>query len=163
MKRYSWFVAPALIAVYCCNSEKRVLKNPEKTQRVVTKWLKDQPFKTDTTYITKPGDTVTQLLIGYDTTVVRDTINKVVERTVTKTKTITNYIHDTTTITVFDKKLLNACQQTLKGVDNDLQAKKIEADRQKVIIAGWRLKFFGLLAALVVAGSIYLLIRFKVL
>ena len=143
MQRHAWFVVPILIVCYCCNSEKRVLKSPEKTQHVVTKWLKTQPFKTDTNYTTKPGDTVIQLLIAYDTTVVKDTITNTIERTVTKTKTITNNIHDTTLVKIFDNKLLNACQYNLKAVDYDLQTQKIATAKAEQKATKWQLFFWG--------------------
>jgi hypothetical protein len=161
MKRHTWLAVPILIVLYCCNAEKRVLNNPQKTQHVVTKWLKDQPFGTDTTIITKPGDTVTQLLIGYDTTIVRDTIShtdtvKVTQRVY---KTVTRV--DTLVRTIIDNRLLSTCQTNLRSVDDNLKSKINEWEKEKIRAAKWVLMFWALVAFICISTIAYLVVKLK--
>lgn len=60
------FMLSVLIAV-SCNPVKRVLNDPAKTQQVVDKYLQDYPVNHDTIITYLPGDTITSMLIGYDT------------------------------------------------------------------------------------------------
>lgn len=136
MKRYAWFIAPALIVLYCCSSEKKVLRDPVKTQNVVNAWMKTANFKTDTLVKFLPGDTTTTLLIAYDTTTVHDTVTNMREKVITKTKTITNTVHDTVSVTIVNNDLVNKYQA-------QLQASVAERDKIKEDVTKWRALFWG--------------------
>jgi hypothetical protein len=167
MKRNAWIVVPALIVLYCCNSEKKVLRNPEKTQNVVNAWLKAHPLKIDTNFVYIPGDTTTTLLIGYDTTTVRDTVTNLVEKIVTKTKTVTNTVHDTVKVTIGCSgvkepcALLKAAQDGLAGKTAQYDQQVLETQRQKLRADKWKFRFwvgvsiFGLLVALVIGIKLF--------
>lgn len=167
MKRNAWFVVPAIIMLYCCNAEKKVLRSPDKTQNVVNAWLKAHPLKIDTNFVYIPGDTTTTLLVNYDTTTVKDTVTNLVERVVTKTKTVTNTVHDTVRVTIGCSgvkepcAMLKAAQDGLASKMNQYDQQVLETQRQKLRADGWRLKFWGviiglaLLVALVVAVKIF--------
>jgi hypothetical protein len=161
MKRHAWLIVPALIVLYCCNAEKRVLNDTDKTQHVVNAWMKKQNFKTDTVLRYLPGDTTTTLLISYDTTTVRDTVTNIVEKQVTKTKVITNTVHDTVRVEIKNNDLLNACQDALKNNGIVLEEHRL-GEKAEMIRAGlWKLRFwvaistFALLVALVVAIKLF--------
>lgn len=150
MKRYAWLIAPALIVLYCCNSEKKVLRDPVKTQNVVNAWMKTANFKTDTLVKFLPGDTTTTLLIAYDTTTVHDTVTNMREKVITKTKTITNTVHDTVRVTIVNNDLVNKYQA-------QLQASVAERDKLKDDIDKWRGLFWGvaILAGLYISFRVF--------
>lgn len=152
MKRYTWLIVPVLISLCCCNVEKKVLSDPQKTQNVVNAWLIKNPMKVDTTYKYLPGDTTTTLLFSYDTTTVRDTVTQIVERVITKTKVVTNTVHDTVQVTVKDNRLLQACQAGLSGKSMDLEQQKLETATQKVEVGKWKLRFWVVVSFLAILG-----------
>jgi hypothetical protein len=162
MKRYAWLLAPILIVVYCCNSEKRVLKDADKTQNVVNKYLQTHPARTDTVTRVKSGDTVTQLLIGYDTTLVRDTINKEITRTIYQTKIIIKHLTDTVERTITNNALLQACQEGLSGSEYKYKQATIEAKGSRLNADKWRLFFIAVIVAAAGSWVIYVLIRLKI-
>lgn len=144
MKRYTWLIVPLLISLYCCNSEKKVLRDPEKTQHVINAWLIKQPLKIDTTISYLPGDTVTTLVVAYDTTTVRDTVTQMVERQIVKTRTVTNTIHDTVKIKITDPRLLKACQDGLATNANALIKQTQDTEAQKILTGKWQLRFWSI-------------------
>jgi len=152
------FIVFAIIG-YCCSAEKRVLKDTDKTQRVVNAYLIKHPARIDTFYNYKPGDTVTQLIIGFDTTIVRDTINRRDTVKITETKLKIQTVRDTVVKTIVDNKLLQACQDGLAKVDYDKkqavldkQAAENELMRCKTLIA-------GLIGIIVIIGLIIFIIK----
>lgn len=159
MQRYAWLLAPIIIVLYCCNSTKKVLNDPEKTQKVVDAYLLKSPLKIDTIY--KPGDTTTTLLISYDTSYVMipaPTGNNVaapcIPTQVTKTVTKTMHVHDT--VIIHDNRLLQTCQDNLRKFDISLKSQEIETAKQARRGSAWELKFWALfiLAAICIAFSI---------
>lgn len=142
------------IVFYCCNSEKQVLKNSDKTQHVVNKWLETHPARIDTLVNTRPGDTVTQLLVAYDTTLVKDTVTNVFTKVIYRTNTITRSIHDTTTVTIRDNRLLIACQNGLAASDYNAKQAKVSADQFKLTADRWKLYFWILIAITIAAGLV---------
>lgn len=167
MKRYTWFVVPALIMLYCCSAENRVLNSEKKTQNVVNAWLKAHPLKIDTNFVYLPGDTTTTLLINYDTATVRDTVTKVITQTVTKTKTITNTVHDTVKVTIGCSgikepcAMLKAAQDGLASKMNQYDQQVLDTQRQKLLADKWRFRFWvlvsviGFLVAVVAAIKLF--------
>lgn len=142
---------------YGCNPVKRVLKSTEKTQQVVDAWLQRTPIGTDTAYKYLPGDTVTQILIGYDTAYIKgDTVHKVDTIKIKERAIKLLTVRDTLVKTITDNRLVTGCQTAL---NNALLAKK-DSD---ALAVKWKWKFWGLLAIIVIAGLVYLLIRSKVL
>jgi hypothetical protein len=148
MKNFTWFVVPALIMLYCCSAEKKVLDSEKKTQNVVNAWLKAHPLKIDTTFKYLPGDTTTTLLINYDTTTVRDTVTQYTTQIVTKTKTVTNTIHDTIKVTIGCSGIKEPCAM-LKAAQDGLASKMsaydqqvLEAKRQELKANKWKLMFW---------------------
>jgi hypothetical protein len=167
MKRSTWLVVPALIMLYCCSAERRVLDSERKTQNVVNAWLKAHPLKIDTTFGYLPGDTTTTLLVNYDTTTVRDTVTQYTTQIVTKTKTVTNTIHDTLKVTIGCSGIKEPCAM-LKAAQDGLASKMsaydqqvLEAKRQELLADKWRFRFwvavsiFGFLVALVAAIKLF--------
>lgn len=152
------FIVMAIVG-YCCSAEKRVLKDTDKTQRVVNAYLIKHPARIDTFYSYKPGDTVTQLIIGYDTTIVRDTINRRDTFKITETKLKIQTIHDTVTKTIIDNKLLQACQDGL--AKNDYDKKQATLDKQAADnrAASWKLKFWLSIILWVILVSVFVKIK----
>lgn len=163
MKRYTWFVVPALIMLYCCSAEKKVLSSEKKTQNVVNAWLKAHPLKIDTNFVFLPGDTTTTLLINYDTATVRDTVTKIVTQTVTKTKTITNTVHDTVKVTIGCSgikepcAMLKAAQDGLAGKTTQYDQQVLETERQRLKAVKWKMSFWVAVSifAILVLGSFF--------
>lgn len=162
MKRYAWLVVPTLILLYCCNSEKRVLKDADKTQNVVNKYLQTHPTRTDTVTRIKSGDTITQLLIGYDTTLVRDTINRETTRTIYQTKIIVKHVTDTVERTITNNALLQACQDGLSGSEYKYKQAILDAKDNRLNAGKWRLYFIISILASVISLVLYIFIRSKV-
>jgi hypothetical protein len=174
MKYYAWLFVPIIIVLYCCNAEKKVLDSEKKTQNVVNAWIKSHPLTIDTSFIYLPGDTTTTLLIGYDTTTVRDTVTKIITQTVTKTKTVTNTVHDTVKVTIACSGVKDPCA-LLKGAQDGLVSKMnqydaqvleakrqvLEAKRQELLADKWRFRFWvlvsviGFLVAVVAAIKLF--------
>lgn len=167
MKRYTWLIAPALICLYCCNAEKKVLNSKDKTQNVVNAWLKAHPLKIDTNWVYVPGDTTTTLLIGYDTTTVWDTVTKFITQTVTKTKVVTNTVHDTVKVTIGCSgvkepcALLKAAQDGLASKMSQYDQQVLETKRQELRADKWKFRFWlgvsilALLVALFVGVKLF--------
>lgn len=160
MTRVRIAAAVWVILLYCCcNAEKRVLNNSDKTQRVVNKYLETHPARTDTVSKFIPGDTVTQLLIGYDTTYIHDTVshrdvqivNKKIYKTVTRVDTIVK--------TIQDNRLLQACQDGLSKVDYDKKQAVLDKQTAEGAANSWRLKFW--VAVLIMVAGIAALIFLK--
>lgn len=156
---FKLIIVPFLIGFYCCNSEKRVLNDADKTQHVVNKYLQTHPARTDTVTSIIPGDTVTTLLIAYDTTTVRDTVNHL--NTIKVTQTVTKYINrvDTLIKVVTDNRLLQVCQESLANSDYDKKQATIDVKAAKVEASKYKLYFIVL--CLCVAGGIVVLILKK--
>lgn len=147
-------LAVLIIFLYCCNSEKRVLNNPEKTQNIVNKYLETHPARTDTVNRFIPGDTITQLLVGYDTTVVHDTLNR---RDTIKIRTTTEKI--ITRVDTFERKinnydLLTECQQGLAKVDFDRKQALIDKQAASAEADKWRFRFWLVLIIFIVSLAI---------
>jgi hypothetical protein len=168
MKRYAWLIAPILIVFYCCNSEKRVLKDTDKTQHVVSAWMKKQNFKADTVFNFIPGDTITTLLIAYDTATIHDTVTDAVDQMViTTTRTITNTIHDTVKVTLKCADGADPCALLKKSeadlVNNSivLEEHKTGEERNKLDADKWKFRFWalvtilGILVAVVVGIKVF--------
>jgi hypothetical protein len=150
--------ALALIILCCCNPVKKVLDSEEKTNKVVTGWLKTHPLTIDTTYKYLPGDTVTQVIIGYDTTFIPgDTINRRDTVKIKETTVKVRTVRDTVVKTIVDNRLLIAAQQGLQRRDADLVTEKGKAVDARATANKWRLYFFILLAVCVV----YVLLKLK--
>lgn len=167
MKRHTWLVVPAIVMLYCCNAEKKVLRSPDKTQHVVAAWMKQQNFKADTVFNFIPGDTTTTLLIAYDTTTVHDTATKVIEKHFTQTKVVTNTVHDTVKVTLKCTgsadpcALLKKCQGDLANNSIVLEERRLGEQAQKQRADKWFLFFCAVIGldVLIVAVRVYL--RFK--
>lgn len=133
-------LAGLMIFLYCCNPVKKVLNDSDKTQQVVNKYLETHPARTDTFTRVIPGDTITQLIVGYDTTVLHDTVNNHVSVTKTITKIVTRV--DTIERRIIDNKLLQACQDGLAKVDYDKKQAVLDKQAAESKANGWRLKFW---------------------
>lgn len=154
--------ALALIVLCCCNPVKKVLDSEEKTNKVVVKWLQKHPLTIDTSYKYLPGDTVTQVIIGYDTTFVpgdtitrRDTLK--IKETTVKVRTV----RDTVVKTITDNRLLMAAQEGLLRRDADLVTAKSERVDARAAANKWRMYFWLLVAACAV--YIVLQLKFRIL
>lgn len=155
-------MAIAAVVLCCCNPVKKVLDSEEKTNKVVTKWLTTHPLTIDTTYKYLPGDTVTQLLIGYDTTYIRgDTVNRRDTVKIKETTVKTRTVRDTVVKTITDNRLLIAAQQGLQRRDADLVTEKGKAVDARAAAMKWKMYFWLLVAAVVVSTLVYLLIKLK--
>lgn len=151
-----YFSAFLTLCFSACNSEKRVLKDPEKTARVVGKYLQTHQFDSDTITRYIEGDTVVQLLIGYDTTFIPgDTITKEVTRTVYKTVNKT----DTVVRSITNNDLLKACQTQLMTADYDRKQAVIDKQTAEVSAKQWKMYFMILAAA--VAAFVGLFVFFR--
>lgn len=161
-------LAPVLlfaIFLLCCNSVKRVINDPKKTQKVVDSYIKGHPSENDTAYKIIPGDTITQIIIGYDTAFKVDTVMNTVEKTVTKTINNTRTIRDTVRITVTDNTAFAVAQKAVYVKDALLTAKDIQIKELKGDVSGWRWKFWllVLIIALVVGLLLYVKLKPKIL
>jgi hypothetical protein len=165
MKSFTWFVTFVVLPftlgyMSSCNAEKRVLDSDKKTQNVVNAWLKAHPLKLDTTFRYLPGDTTTTLLIAYDTATVHDTATNIVEKLVTKTKTITNTVHDTVKVTIGCSgvkepcALLQAAQDGLASKSAAYDQKTLEEKRQKLAADKWTFRFWALVTLLGILAAV---------
>lgn len=161
MKNFTWFIAfialPFGLGFYSsCSAEKKVLKDTEKTNRVVAKWLQTNPLKIDTFTTYRTGDTITQLLIAYDTTHITDTLKFGISvdcPKITKTvyKTITRV--DTLVKTIMDNRLIAACQKNLATYDYDKKQAIVARDGALVSLRMWKLKFWAVVVGLGIVGA----------
>jgi hypothetical protein len=150
---YVLLVALTLLLLVSCNSVKRVMNDPAKTQKVVDKYLQDYPIDRDTVTTFIPGDTLTKVLIGYDTTInnIRDTVYSSITKTITRNVSI----HDTTKIQLPpDAKIIEGYKKLLNGKDNDaaLQAERFKTEQG--LVDYWRIRFWGLLIAICILIAI---------
>jgi hypothetical protein len=152
------FIVFAILG-YCCNSEKRVLNDADKTQHVVNKYLETHPARTDTITSYKPGDTVTTLLFSYDTTTVRDTLN--LRDTVKIRQTVTKYAIrvDTLLIKINNFDLLKECQTGLATSEYERKQGVISVDAAKTQVAKWMFYFWALVGGVI--AIVLLFIFFK--
>lgn len=143
-----------VILFYCCNPVKKVLDSNDKTQRVVDAWLQRNPVRADTSYVYSPGDTITHLLIGYDTTVVTDTFNRVDTIRIKERTVKLQLVHDTLTRTITDPRLLNECQRS----NAELRAREVEAksDADK-----WMVRFWACIGIVLAALGAIAFFKFK--
>lgn len=132
------------------------MNDPAKTQQVVDKYLQDYPIDRDTVNTFTPGDTLTKVIIGYDTTVnhVHDTVSSVITKTVTRNITI----RDTLRIQLPpDTKAIEGYKKLLVGKDNDaaLQAERYKTEQ--ALVDYWRIRFWILVAVvgLLIAAKFY--------
>lgn len=147
-----------LISFYCCNPVKKVLNDSDKTQQVVNKYLETHPARTDTISKFIQGDTVTQLLIGYDTTYIHDTVNHgTIQVNKTIYKTITRV--DTLVKTIQDNRLLQACQDGLAKVDYDKKQAVLDRQAAESKANGWRLKFWVVVLVMAVGIGALIFLR----
>lgn len=154
-----YFAVVVIILACCCNAEKRVLNDADKTQNVVNKYLQTHPARTDTVTSYIPGDTVTSLLIAYDTTMVRDTVNH--RDTVKVNQTVTKYIKrvDTMLIKINNFDLLKECQTGLAKSEYDRKQGVVNIEAAKVDADKWKLYF--ILLCVTVGGSVVFFAFFR--
>jgi hypothetical protein len=172
MKNFTWFVTFIIMPftlgyMSSCNAEKKVLNSETKTRHVVDAWMKRQNFKADTVYSFLPGDTTTTLLIAYDTTTIHDTATNIVEKLVTRTKVITNNIHDTVKVSLKCSgsgdpcTLLKGCQDDLVNNSIVLEEHRTGEARNKLEADKWKFRFWalvtilGILVAVVVGVKVF--------
>lgn len=151
-----------VIVLCCCNPVKQVLKSNDKTQQVVDKWLERNPVKIDTAYVYKPGDTITHLLVGYDTTVMRDTLNRI-DTVRIKERTIKlQTIHDTITRTINgDNRLLNECQRAISGKESQVQDARAKENDARAAANKWIIRFWSLIGIVILVTAVLIAIRLK--
>lgn len=156
MNKITWLLPVALIMVYCCNSVKRVNKDPAKQMQVVNTWLAANPLHPDTSYIFKTGTTVSYDTIytnpdstgGYGSEIHQNS-NPGWSMTEppkgwVKTVTKTIHIHDTVQITTKDVRLINALQDAVHRKDSAIEAQIIGRKKEEIRADVWRLKFWTL-------------------
>lgn len=155
----AYFAVIVIVLACCCNAEKRVLNDADKTQHVVNKYLETHPARTDTVTSYIPGDTVTSLLVSYDTTVVRDTLNR--RDTVKVKETLTKYINrvDTVVKTINNFDLLKECQTGLATSEYERKQAAVDVKAAQVDAGKWKIYF--ILLCIGVGAFIVLLILKK--
>ena len=102
-----------------CNPVKQVLKSPEKTDRVVVEYVKNNPPKNDTLYI--PGTVTVKDTTIYDTIPLPYPVN----HKYTETRVIEKRVRDT--ITIIDRSFTEALATRLKALE--VQVSDLRADR----------------------------------
>ncbi len=162
--KLNWTVIALIaIAVFSCNPVKQVLRSPEKTLTVVGEYLKHAPaIKSDTQYVSIPGDTITTTINTSDTLTEFDTLHtpeKIITHYITKTITRT----DTLKIKIIDRQLTSALQQQLAASQTSIdQLNKDNAvlltNRNK-----FRLWFWLLVSALGIGGILWTYSKLKLL
>lgn len=140
-------------ALFSCNPVKRVLKNPEWTNAVVSDWVLNNPMPSDTLY--KPGDTVVTVkdslrvdtLIRYE--VRNDTIVEVREKIVTKTIYTTKTVTDT--VTVVDRSRDQFFRDAIKAQQDAIAKLKSRVTAYNNERWMWRiLALFGIIATVII-------------
>jgi hypothetical protein len=160
--QYRIWGAIFVITFYCCNPVKQVLKSNDKTQQVVDKWLECNPVKIDTNYVYKPGDTITHLLIGYDTTVLRDTLNRIDTIRIKERTLKLQTVHDTVTRTINgDNRLLNECQRAIAGKEAAVQDARAKENDARAAANKWIIRFWSLIGIIVVILAVTVFLKFK--
>lgn len=156
---------PFIFLAIACNAVKRVEKSPEKIQKVVDYYVKDYPIKTDTVLV--HGDTMTNVIIGYDTTIsvvpIHDTTERLHDTVIVKRITTTKTVHDTAYIQ--DNKAIAAAQKLLITKDALIDAYKLQISDDRKDIAKWKFRFWLLiiLLALCLGLTLYLKLKPKIL
>jgi hypothetical protein len=158
------WAALILIVLCCCNPVKRVLDSNSKTQQVVDAYIMRTPFKVDTTYKYLPGDTLTQVLVGYDTAFIKgDTVNRIDTVKIKETTLKVRTVRDTVIKTVTDNRMLSGCQQSLLVKEAEYLTAKTGQDEAKVDARKWMYRFWGLVVGIILAVGVYTAIKLKFL
>jgi hypothetical protein len=108
-----------IILLFGCNPVKQVLKSPEKTDRVVVEYVKNNPPKNDTIFI--PGTATVKDTTIFDTIPLAYPVN----HKYTETRVIEKRVRDT--ITIIDRSFTEALAARLRALE--VQVSDLKTDR----------------------------------
>lgn len=143
-----------------CSAVKKVNRDEAKQLKVIKNYTKKHPSKNDTTYVYKPGDTITNISERLDTLYLEtlpDTVQDTQYKYITKTVTITKTVRDTVFRSVIDRSKEIALQSIINSMDTvivDLKASYLDMRYKR---DKWRLWFFISLAI----NSLFLYFRVR--
>jgi hypothetical protein len=176
-----------LSLITSCSPVKQVLKSPDRTQKVISEWLKNNPIKNDTTYIedsvvsTKADTTYLPSIQAYDNGFefypfqFIDSLRKAdpglfrkyfqpdtvrITKTLIKEKTKEYRVDDRTFVNavMHTNKELQAEHLELMGRQNELREQNKSYRKEA---SKWKWYFFGSWALFVVLVVLYMYIKFK--